>query len=344
MSGQFTFIKFPSKLTSYIFFTEILSQLNFHFTNLTQNKIIFDFSDVERINPLALPNLLITGSQIKNYYGAPVPILLPWKPKLLAYLSDTGFLTLNNKLSIFAIDEGVLGGFESGIYNEASIHHFHRGEIVDKSDISLKLRKSLNVLELAFKDRLTVNENKIDKILLLFEEIIWNAIVHGESDCFACLQSNIGRGTGFKKAYVSISDGGKGFLRSLLTKTDSGYIPKFVSPTWLLNNKHYCNLAAILEAIFYRQTKEVFGIYDIIRMVSKENGTVRIHTENTQLVLTPNSLPDDHDPENILSHFISACEQGQGRELKYSSVRISKEKLHGVHYELEIPLSAEGTL
>jgi len=342
MSSPFTFIKFPSKITSYVFFTEILSQLNFHFTNYPQNKIIFDFSDVERINPLAFPNLFITGSQIKDFYGDPVPILLPWKPKLLTYLSDTGFLKINNKISIFDIDEDVLGGFESGIYQETFIHHFRRGEIIEKSDISLNLRKSLNVLETAFKDRLNINENKIDKILRVFEEMIWNAIVHGESDCFACLQSNMGRSTEFKKAFIAISDGGIGFLRSLLSKTDYGYKTKFISPTLLLNNKQYCNLAAILEAIFYRHKKEVFGIYDVISMASKENGTVRIHTENTQLVLTPNSLPEEHDHENILSHFILAHEQGQAKDFKYSSVRISKEKLHGVHYEFEIPLDMEG--
>jgi hypothetical protein len=138
---------------------------------------------------------------------------------------------------------------------------------------------------------------------------------------------------------------GVGYLRSILRKFDKGDDQiKFISINEPIKAKQYSNLAAILDALFYRYNKEVFGIYDIVKLVFREKGTVRVHSENTQLVLTPNSLPNEIEKIDVLGHFIAIHEGDIAKDPKYVSVRISKEKLHGVHYEFEIPLHSGGAI
>ena len=337
---KYNFIRFPENVTSFEFYHNILKQLNVHFSSSAISQVVFDFSDVEFVNPLVLPNLLVCGKQIKKYYKEPVELLIPWKPKLLTYLYDAGFFEINSKEDIFNIDDGVLGGLEVGVYNESRLYHFSLNSIEDKGDISPILKKSLSVIERAFGERLSLNENKIEKILIIFEELVWNALTHGASDCFACFQSNFGRRTSYKKAFISFSDDGVGFLKSLLGKEASTWSTKYLSQVPEVDN-NYSQLAAILEAVFYRADKKAFGIFDVVKMVSKENGTARIHNVNTQVVLTPNSLPLEMNPSAIMQHFIKLHEEGANRDPKFSNVRIAKEKLHGIHYEFEIPLELE---
>jgi len=338
---EYNFIRFPENVTSFEFYHNILKQLNVHFSSNVTSQVVFDFSAVEFVNPLVLPNLLVCGKQIKKYYKEPAELLIPWKPKLLTYLYDTGFFGINTKEDIFKINESVLGGLDVGGYNESRLYHFSLNDIEGKGDISPILKKSLSVIERAFGERLSVNENKIEKILIIFEELVWNALTHGGNDCFACFQSNFGRSTAYKKAFISFSDDGVGFLKSLQGKDVSTWNSKFLGHVPEVDNI-YSQLAAILEAVFYRADKKAFGIFDVVNMVSKENGTVRIHTVNTQVVLTPNSLPLEKSPSAILHHFIKLHEEGVNKDPKYSNVRIVKEKLHGTHYEFEIPLELEG--
>lgn len=338
---KYNFIRFPENVTPFEFYHNILKQLNIHFASSATSQVIFDFSDVEFVNPLVLSNLLVCGRQIKKYYKEPVELLIPWKPRLLTYLYDAGFFEINTKEGIFNIDENALGGLDVGIYSESRLYHFSLNDIEDKSDISPILKKSLSVIERAFGEKLSFNENKIEKILIIFEELVWNSLTHGGSDCFACFQSNFGRSTAYKKAFISFSDDGVGFLKSLLGKEVSTRSTKFLSQVPDVDNT-YSQLAAILEAVFYREDKKAFGIYDVVKMVSKENGTVRIHNVNTQVVLTPNSLPLEMNPNEIMQHFVRLYEEGVNKDPKFSNVRIAKEKLHGIHYEFEIPIKLEG--
>lgn len=338
---KYNFIRFPENVTSFEFYHNILKQLNAHFSLNATSKIVFDFSNVEFINPLVLPNLLVCGNQIRKYYHESAELLIPWKPKLLTYLYETGFFDINTKENIFNIDDRIIGGFEVGTYSEAKIYHFSQSNILEKGDISPVIKNSLQVIEKAFGEKLTINENKIEKILIVFEELVWNALYHGGGDCFVCFQSNFGRSTSYKKAFISFSDDGVGFLKSLLGKDASTWNAKFLGHVPDVDNL-YCQLAAILEAVFYRSDKEAFGIFDVVKMVSKENGTVRIHNVNTQVVLTPNSLPSEISPSVIMQHFVKLHEDGVNKDPKYSNVRISKEKLSGIHYEFEIPFESEG--
>lgn len=338
-------IEFEEKVTTYNFYNSILPKLHYYFRSDSRNKseILIDFSNVEFINPNVIPNILTIGLILKSYYLEPVKLYIPWKPKLLSYLSDIDFFTIVRKYDIFSLYERNIGDYPTDQINrEYKTYCFD--EDTPKSNIRDKLKKSINVIKTIYESKDSDEYlDEIMKIIYIFTEVCHNSCTHSEKSCFAAFQSNISEKTKYKKAYISISDSGVGYYRSLVRKLEEKkFKPVLCTENEFINLGANKNFIAILEAIFYRSNSENYGLFHVISEIASINGIIRIHSEDTQLIITRSFYEEYlinvkktnyYSIKKIYDCFI------EGKNNAYDNVRHFKNIYKGVHLELEIPVS-----
>ena len=217
----------PKKLTSYAFYTVILPQFHACLQQPTTDQIIFDFSDVEFIDSLVLPNLLCVGYWIVNRFDKPAKISVPSSAKysrIRTYLSKSNFLKIARNYGLFIFDDNIEGGLLLSDY-KSSINNIFVYEPFLKSDgrtdeektkerIYNQLQRTLKVF---LADFITVYQDadfdyaSLRKKLFSFcYEMIENAILHGNSFCFLGLQYY-----STHRIKIAISDCGRGFMNSI---------------------------------------------------------------------------------------------------------------------------------
>lgn len=336
-------LELDENITSFSFYNKILPKLNYYFKYNRNEQLIFDFSQVDFINPLVIPNICITGLILRNNLEQKVDMYIPWKPKLLSYLQDISFLSIIKQYDLFNIDERYIGGYEvGGLFQECNTFVFDKGST--KAMIRNELLKSEKVISRLYSGSKNFKERAMDEILHVFTEFCHNACFHSGSACFATFQTNLGDKTSFKKAYISISDCGMGYYNSIVQKiTDTDVKLNFLPNcdfNVLLENK---NLYGILEAIFYRYNDKIYGIYQLFEYILKVNGVIRIHSEDTQLVFTKKSIENyilngewKCLPDYFMNYYYKL--KGESLDEQYSPIRVYDSKLKGVHIEIEIPI------
>ena len=338
-------ITFPENVTPYAYYYDIIPLLHNYFEENKQDYIVFDFSNVEFINPLVIPNLLTTALILRSYFSKPVKLYIPWRPSLLSYLADIDFFSVSKRYGLFDIDERYIGDFPIEVINSECKTYFF-DEKSSLTNIKIVLSESYNIIKLLHKDSGEFLRDSNDNFLKIFNimaELCYNACLHGSSQCFATIQTNIGKNVKFKKAYISISDCGKGFYSTLLDKIrkDEDFTLNFCSKEQFLELQEEKNLIAMLEAIFYRKPSKNYGIYHIFKYIVNQDGVMRIHSEDTQLIITKNNYTGELEDLQILKdNLVGILKQSiLGKiDFKYSPVRKAKSKLKGVHIEIEIPL------
>ena len=114
---------------------------------------------------------------------------------------------------------------------------------------------------------------------MLCKELVENAKLHGKSFAFTTIQYNYKH----ERVYVSIADCGKGFITSMNSQLTSA------EPNEENHKVFNDEFDAIVHGIYKRNNKP-YGIYKVIKDTLLNGGTVRIHSMNTQIILTEKLL------------------------------------------------------
>lgn len=205
-------------------------------------------------------------------------------------------------------------------------------------------------------------------------ELITNGVLHSGANTFASLYKDM------YKTKISVSDNGIGFNESLNSKENLGFykrdrLKKELSRknNFNINSSFLIHLHSIFETLYFSMLKNRLGLFDLIcNVILMLDGTFRIHTENTQLVLSKritdtilklynkrkeivklhdekllgkiNSEQLNIQMEILSSHalglFLDFYEQileKYSKDVRFSSVRFFPVKFKGVHIEVEIP-------
>lgn len=301
-----------NNLTSYAFYNKLLPRLHDYYVKHMLEKLVFDFSEVKSIDPTVIPNLLCMGYIISTYSNQPAEILISnniIRTDLKRYLNEIKFMYYAEKYGLFCFDDSLKGGWDQAKMSPLNTTLLFNSTEKEEETWS-KLIRTNNFLSRYLSEFNIINNNS-NLILELSKEIIQNSKIHGKSFSFMTLQYNYLK----EKVYLSYSDCGIGFLNSLKNRGE------------LLSNE----LEAICEGIFSRYDKP-FGLYNVISKIINKNGIVRIHSNNTQLILSN---------KDIIQFDIIKSANSLKNSLNLQTQVRNNIKYAGVHIEIELPLCKE---
>lgn len=299
---------------------------------------VLDFTNVTKIDAVVIPNLLLLGRYLEQKTFNIPYIRLGENLSagyLKKYLSNIKFYQLSelyfyyeneaekyggllgkdmddrNTTERFSIEDGAVVARRRLYYNIFPfIKHYLKNFNIYENDVDLAL------------DQNTFNNNIIAKFL---EQMIDNSFAHGMSDAFVTVQTNYK----MNRIYMSISDFGVGFYKSILAEMptkSSDEVTKNNDNNILMRNPKN-ELEAIWIGIYKRRNSETYGLYNVIKSVLKLNGTIRIHSNDTQLILT----------DRLIDKFLKGTLINSDQLTRYNIIRTSH--FEGVHIEIEIPLN-----
>ncbi|MFH1119503.1 MAG: hypothetical protein V1775_06735 [Bacteroidota bacterium] len=298
-----------NSFTNLSFFSKLLPELANHYSKNT-TKPVLSIEKLDWIEPSSLPNIVSLGLYLKNYHAEPIELKLDYNPKLLYYLEHVGFLKLigmksqtnNEALEIFNYEDKYIGGFSS--YNIKEIRKEHKircyqpileysmiDSIPKKEKYRDKLIEKLEsyILPDQFYTILQDKELTRENIYNTFERLaepISNGILHSKSPTTVMVQTTKYR------TKISISDAGIGFENSL---TEKNIKLDFIEDLKLRNIyvKSLHDFYIIQQILFYSMCKVREGLFDfIVDVITINNGTVRIHYNSTQIILTTAYIDD----------------------------------------------------
>lgn len=305
-------IEIKNNLTSYVFYNTLLPKLHDYYVKNSQEKLVFDFSQVKSIDPTVIPNLLCVGYIISSYSNEPAELLISnniISTELKRYLNEIKFIKYAEMYNLFSFDDSLKGGWTETKMSPLNTTLLFNSTESEEETWSKLIR--INNFLSKYLSEFNLVYNSSNLILELSKEIIQNSKIHGRSFAFMTLQYNYLK----EKVYLSYSDCGIGFMNSL---NEAG---KSASD----------ELEAICEGIFSRYGKP-FGLYNVISRIINRNGIVRIHSNNTQLILTN---------KDILGFDIIKSAESFKRSLNLKTDVRKNLKYAGVHIEIELPLAKE---
>lgn len=338
-----------SSLTSYVFYQSLIPKLHKYFKERSAKVILLDFSNVRRVSPLVVPNLLNLGFILKKYYGEPVKIIIPWDIDLVSYLRDINFYHYARHFGIFDLDQGISCDIPKD--RTISLNCYTFGIKKGFSDLDEILRdhiiKYKKYLIRVFKDETIVNEllKQMAEMCLNTSKYTEHSVkIHENDKCieydedeseereisgFATFQVN--KTTKFQ---FSVSDIGIGYYQSFNKKLRNGEELKFLSKNDFKEGQKK-HVESILEAVFYRMN-DIYGIYSVLEEVLSRDGTIRIHTYDSQIVFTKNFYNKYLNSNQVLDYkyLIQSIRES-------SSLKRINGYFRGVHVEIEIPFPQE---
>lgn len=323
-------VGFDKKITLYKFNKNILPMLHEYFINNRDKELIFDFSNVEFIDSEVIPLFLSTGFIIKNYYGYPPPIYIPWRLELLSFLYDIGFFNIVRKYNLFELDERLIGGFETGkISKRRFTYCFEYG--TSTFEIREVIRNSHSIIE-GF-----ANSDSKEEVISAICEICKNGCNHSGELCFITIDAN----KKINKAIISISDPGVGFYYTFFHKIKEGFDDfktcqkeDFIAQVG--NNRIKYSIG---EAIFYRKYWRKYGIYQVVENIFKRNGTFKIQSSNVQFVLTKKNFGNYMDDERSIVDLYKSSSNYKSNYSQFNPIRTIQGSLKGSHIVFTIPIN-----
>jgi len=316
MSGKVILV--PQYLSSFEFYNNLLKQVRNILVHGDSGEIIFDFSNTSKIEPLTIPNLLCLGFWIKSKSISKPCIRIPYTFEadiLKSYLDNIGFLDLSMRYDIFEFEQSPYSGIDSRKIDPlCGTLMFNSNDNIDSvirgisyyidpfSDKYLK-KFDVSILSSIYDDN-QLFKNEMSQFIF---ELVVNSQKHGESFSFTTLHAKHST----KSIYISVSDCGKGFLRSIGDEE---------------NVRVNSEMDAIFYGIYKRNSSKIYGLFNVIRRVLELSGKVRIHSNNTQIIFT----------ERILYAFIK---NKLIHDTNFHKFNVKNDVLFpGVHIELEIPM------
>ena len=377
--GEHYWVKFPEKVTSQYFYRELLPEVMDYYqkSEFISKDMLFNWGDVDFINALVIPNILMLGHQMRILTGKKIIIYIPTVFELLQYLDDINFLSFARRFQIYDFYEDYIGGYNATpSVNRKSYYISNKYTI---AEIWRVLGESDKVIKASFRDNCETVEGIVaDKIKKELWEICKNSLEHANSFSFVTIQKECS----INKVMISTSDTGIGMYDALKkkillekeeAKRDSSYIEKqqlhfMENDTFLkLDNKKDKELYAIFEAVFYRWEEQKEddniigdlscsnGLWYLINETLKRNeGTVRIHSNDYRLVFTKRLFSEVIDLNVLKSIYTTFEEQELRNNEKYDSelfftiianvkktanAKQYKYTYSGVHIEVEAKLN-----
>lgn len=328
-----------NSLTPYVFYDYLLPALRSCLLKRQDALICLDMTQVESINPLVLPNLLVVGNILRKYYGGPTKLILSSQNlEVIRFLFCIGFFNLIDEHSFFSYDRDFVGGFSPKASGDIGVMRYVKVNTLTPEDISCQLIRS-NSAFYAFIDHFN-DEGLAEIFIRTVGELAHNCMKHGQSSAVICAYGGPKMGL-----LCSVSDCGLGYHSSLLNHPEDLLV---FSEAELKVNDKYGNYKAIIEAVCRRFDKKTYGISSVIRDIAKIGGTTRIHSVDTQVVFTPrnqtlfkdcgDTVEVGHKLFNSLLRLAETSDSFQS-----APVRIRESKLAGSHIEFEIPPLLNGT-
>ncbi len=189
----------------------------------------------------------------------------------------------------------------------------------------------------------TLNEEDASVVLAILTELITNAVLYSGSHCSAMLQ-RIGNIT-----KISISDYGVGFEYSIEKKKEKfGINSKVVFDEFsAVEQAKYKNFLYIFETLSYSKEKEEStareNLFTLIKTILKrqgeseiQEGTIRIHYNDTQVIMTSNRCSACNRFAPIECAKCLLRDYSPTTEVSKSNLRFFESKFKGVHIEVEL--------
>lgn len=338
-------IKMPLYLDSERFYSYLfLNKLR----TIGNEEVVFDFSETKKIDPNIIPNLLILGKMIKDKTGVKARLYLPDTLSagyLKNYLNQIKFTELAIKYDLFGYVTSPYGGLQGKeIDRTCKTVYFDGNSSVDEIGMIVGYEiKPFAERYLKNFDRYIKEEGLIDiknDILEFIYESVKNSLKHGRTASFVSFHSKYKDST----INISISDMGVGFKtsfekkREVLRRIDSNS-PDVTAEEYndysrwtpyqleiLQKHQQLTELKSILAGINWEGQSKIYGLSNIVRQVLRYHGWMRIHSNDTQVVLT----------EESFEQLISSCD-GENTEHENSFIK-SGMNFPGVHIEIVIPM------
>lgn len=326
--------KMKENISSYQFY-KMLGDIERILNRNGSEQMILDFTEVQTIDALAIPNLLFLGKYIQDRTGY-IPYIRLGEDiqagRLKKYLNDINFYNISTPFFLYENGEDGKYGGMSGIDMDPrnTTQYFSmKGDLPKVKEeterrIFYELLPFLNYYLKKFnvENESTVevlSEEVFEKnvVAYLIKQMMLNCAEHANSDAIITVQANYRK----KKILLAVSDQGKGFLNAIMEKpveSDGGYN--------VLQRVPETELEGIFTGIYKRREVKAYGLYNTIKKTLSFEGLVRIHSNHTKLILTPRLLTAFCDESLINRSDLIEYNVDQTREWK------------GVHLEIELPL------
>ena len=332
-------IEIPQNYTSYAFFNQTLKSLHDYFVENKKTVIMIDFTLTEYIDPIVLVYLMSVGRILRSIFPRPTKLKIPYKPKLLGFLNTSDFIRLGISYDFFEVDDYVLGGYDDS-YKKEFITKICYYDCSKTNSVSYDLMKSNRAIEQFYNIQ---NINKFitndlqekkhrfreDRIRIL-AELIENVKLYADGHAFYTIQYYKAN----QNLQICISDCGDGYYKKIVDNINKNEFKlKIFSSTEFFSNenKNIRNLMGILEAVFHRYDDPIYGIYSIAEQTISNNGVIRIHSLNTQLVLTRNTVLTKE-----YAYKIAMDIDVQKKEILRNRLRFYNYSFKGAHIEVDI--------
>lgn len=369
-------IIFEGHVTSFIFYSQFFEALREHYKvngRKTQPKI--SFINVSRFDPKVIVNIIGIGILLSKFHLKPTDLLIT-NTTVIGYLKHTGFFDIVGKqkeksekvvisghefynsyttgIDIFNFDEGFFGFYnqqqtKKEYRREHKIHYYPNqsydyykiyNEDITSEEKEIKLENIRNsvfedyTLKKIPKDFARVLSDYIqdaffsDKLVKIFGEIVTNSVVYSFSSCIAILQ------TDEFKTTISISDFGVGLEGSVKYKTSFERVVTNKFKGTQIDKPQFEAFLLIMDCLHYSKKNNRENLWQLKQTTLELGGVFRLHYNNTQIIFTSNRC---YNCEKDIIDCTNCLIKNINTELVISPLKIFRDKLSGVHIEIEIP-------
>ncbi len=408
-----TILRANTTFTPYKFYSGFLEDVANHYFQSGEQVVLklFEKGDEEihdssyRIDPISIPLLLSLIEQLSKFHRRPLDLLLfnnRATRNVLEFLfrCDFFYIAGDNQnpnfpkgRNILKFDKSYLGAFSG---KETRPEHKVRAYSLDEDELKLVLQnlssgekqRDFLISHFTYKVREHFQELLFDNdytaeqyntYIDILSELITNSVIHSKSIAFALMFVDR-----FKTKF-SITDNGVGFSESMKLKPKTAFYEPDSLKTLLFKNITVNNISdnilsglyTIYDTLFYSSLKDRHGLFDLmLTVVLESKGYFRIHSENTQIIVSSRMADELYDlqfyREKIFSchiafqlkqitkeiyereltkeskaikqSFLDFCKKSVSKyseDIVYSSLRFFPVRFRGVHIEVEIPNAIE---
>lgn len=345
--------KLPGIISKDALYNKILPDLTRQYKELKEDEVLgISLIYTEQIYSNALPLFIGMLSILKNRRNRPVYLELAYNPRLLAFLSTTGFFRELLRYGVIECDERYLGGLPEYNYNKENKILFKEpvkdydekseGEKQEIRDIKADELRGEMAYTYLFK-RMKYDELR-DVTLTASIELIVNAIIHSGSRSYAYMQAGIAFSERKKGYLLSIVDVGKGFYSSLgekiarnekYTQEERDYFYQYAQELGY-NLKEEIHFLSIMEALYYSERKTIEqnreqDLFKLKKLLADSKANFRIHQKNKEIVFTHETCSQCAD-RSIL-HCVKCIREKL--YTKKSPLKTYPVAMAGVHVEIE---------
>lgn len=305
-------------LSSAEYFNNILSEVQsiLRYYDII-NEVVFDFSGTTRVEPNVIPNLLCLGKVIQSVMGRKAIIRIPDTfegGKLKNYFYQIKFTQYAK--NEFEFESDPYTGFDGKIIDPVCRTVFFPDKIL-RDEIEYKFDQLVGPFAYKYLAKYNTSPQgggpDENSILNFLKELAVNSCEHGLSYSYTTIHAKYSNRT----IYIAISDGGRGFLESCVEEhaEDIYHYKKVIDS----------EACAILYCINVRKKSKIFGLHSVIRDTISVGGTVRIHSNDSQVIFTPRIK--EQFEKDILLDDLSFWKYNVKKDLRFG----------GTHIEIEIP-------